>query len=153
MKTFKEPVFYQPAKDGRVHQIVDLAKPNANGVLVGRYSGETLEALAVRYPLVTIGELDEIAAEIESLQKTVPVEISEERYNEMRDVLPPEDWQGTKLGSSFKLCERLSGRITTIFVCVGKRYFSFNDLYNLPHATIMTKVMTAKAEIDSKVPA
>ncbi len=153
MKTYQEPVFYQPAKDGRVPQVVDLAKPNAQGVLVGRYSGETLEALAVRYPLVTLGEFDEIAAEIESLLKTVPVEISEERYNDMLEVLPPEDWQRTGYGDSFKLCERTSGRITSIFARVGTRYFSFNDLYNLPHATIMTKVMTAKAEIDSKVPA
>lgn len=120
--------------------LIDTAKPNEAGVLVGRHSNETIEQVAKRYPGAQIGELVDIISEKEAMLKTLPVEITEARYFEMLEVLPPEDWKSSSDGSSFKLCEYLSGLITSIYVAMGPRYFAFNDLATLPHAAIMQKV-------------
>lgn len=145
MKQFIAPVFYTPAKDGRVPVVIDVARLNSDNVYVGLYNGETLEQITKRYPDASIGESGEIAATSESMMKTEPVEITEEQFHEMLEVLPPEDMQRDVHGSSFKVCEYISGRITSIYVAMGKRYFAFNDLASLPHLAIMEKVKKSLA--------
>ena len=45
MTEFREPVFYIPGTTTIIDNVVDR-----NGVLVGHYSGETLEQIRLRYP-------------------------------------------------------------------------------------------------------
>lgn len=151
MKLFKDPVLFNPSKDGSCPEIQDRAKLNANGVWVGMYGGKTLEEMKVEHPLIEVGEYVDVLAIDEAMRKTEPVEISEDRYIEMRDVLPSEDWRRDQAGSSFKMSEYLSGRITSIYVAMGNRYFSFNDVFTLHHGEIMAKVKVALAKLDKEV--
>jgi hypothetical protein len=128
---YKNPVFYVPGKTG----IIDAC---INGR--GQYSGETLEQIQMRYPGALLGELDTVAREAEESFKSAPVEITEERYWEMLEVLPPVSWvHGSSETESFKISERLYGDITAIFCRIGNRYFELSDSIRLPHAEIVKR--------------
>ena len=51
MTQFREPVFYVPGTTTIIDNAVE-----GDGVLVGHYSGETLEQIRLRYPGVALGE-------------------------------------------------------------------------------------------------
>lgn len=74
-----------------------------------------------------------------------PVEISRERYNEMLDVLPPEDWSRGESSESFKMCEYDAGPITAIYVKMedvdgGWSYYEMHDYGRLNHSKLMAKL-------------
>lgn len=57
-----------------------------------------------------------------------PQEISEERYHEMLNVLPPCRWHGIgELFESFHVSERLSGNVVSWFVRYDERFFQIDD--------------------------
>lgn len=60
-------------------------------------------------------------------------EITDARFYEMFNVLPPAGWKTDSDGESFKMCEYTSGRITAIFVRIGARYVTFSDRMATPH--------------------
>lgn len=62
---------------------------------------------------------------------TGPQRITQERYEEMLNVLPPENWQRGVGYSCFRLSERLSGAIASFFVRIGDRYRCPGDAMNL----------------------
>ena len=76
----------------------------------------------------------------ENAFKSSPVEISEDRWNEMLGVLPPVAWTTDQTGESFKLGERTAGSITAIFVRIGERYFELSDSITLPHRACTARV-------------
>src|SRR5260370_7653681 len=84
MTEFTEPVFYIPGTTTIIDNAVDRA-----GVLVGHYSGETLEQIRLRHPGVALGEWDEVYAETEASCKTEPVEITEDEFLKALNVLRP----------------------------------------------------------------
>jgi Protein of unknown function (DUF1419) len=127
----KTPVFHVPGKPG----IIDTC---INGI--GMYSGETLEQIQARYPGAVIGELGQVAEESEEHFKSAPVEITEERYWEMLEILPPVSWvHGAASTESFKMSERMYGDITAIFCKIGNRYFEMSDNIRMPHAEIVKR--------------
>ena len=127
-----QKVFYQPGKPG----IIDLAIER-NGVLTGGYSGETLEAVQVRYPGAQVGELGPVCAASEDMFKVRPVKITEERFIEMLDVLPPVGWVRKDGCETFKLSERTSGNITAIFAHIGADFFEMQDSIFTKHDAII----------------
>jgi len=142
-------MFYTPANGILVPQIIDEAKINPQGAYIGVYSGETLEQVAARYPGAQLGECDEIVATREAMMKTDPVEITEDQYVAMLEVLPPEDFKFDAFGTSFKMSEYFSGRITNIYATYDNRYFMLTDVASLPHSEIIEKiknVLSAKAQ-------
>jgi hypothetical protein len=126
-----------------------MADLNAAGVYVGAFSGETQTQLNARYPGIQIGELETVVAQKEAMLTTEPMEISEDVYVKMLEVLPPDDWQRDSSGSSFKMCEHLSGRITAVYAFVNGRHFTFNDVATLGHAAIMQKVGNSMSACES----
>ena len=76
----------------------------------------------------------------ENAFKSSPVEISEDRWNEMLGVLPPVAWTTDQTGESFKLSERTAGSITAIFVRIGERNFELSDSITLPHRACTARV-------------
>lgn len=128
------PVFYQTGKAG----IIDYGIVR-NGVLTGAYSNETLEQMRVRYPDAILGELGPVAAASEDMFRSPPVEIDEDRWMEMLEVLPPVNWVCDSEGESFKLSERTSGNITAIFARIGERYFEMQDSAFMKHEQIIAK--------------
>ena len=59
---------------------------------------------------------------------TEPKEITEYRFFEMLEVLPPQRWHQGRDCESFELSEHQSGRVTSIFCRFGNRYFEFLDV-------------------------
>jgi hypothetical protein len=115
--------FYAPGSTS----IIDLATADN----LGMYSGETLEQIQVRYPGAQLMELETAYAMAEKARhdKYVhgPREITEERFNEMLCVLPPEDWRRSAGAQSFKMSEHQTGYFTAIFCEIGSRFFELCD--------------------------
>jgi len=73
--------------------------------------------------------------------KSGPEEITKERFFEMLEVLPPVAWHDTSDGESFKMSERTAGPVTSIFVRLGDRYFTFSDDIRTPHTECCRRVV------------
>lgn len=84
-------------------------------------SGEALEVM----PFIQALELAEAASRARYCQG--PERISQERYEEMLNVLPPENWQRGVGYSCFRLSERLSGAIASFFLRIGDSYYEINE--------------------------
>ena len=137
---FREPVFYVPNECC----IIDTAV-NRDGTLRGQYSGETLDQIRLRYPNAEIGEWDIVYAAAEEACKTEPSEITEDKFLEMLNVLPPVRWVRQGGAESFKLSERYYGSITAIYARIGKRYFTFSDNIAMPHDEIIKRIRASSA--------
>lgn len=109
------------------------------------FNKETLEDATKRYPGAIEVSLEDAYVEIEKAAKikyiTDPIEIDEDRYMEMLEILPPMNW----IGGTFMLCEFSFGNYTEIFCKIGKRYFEFSDSASLKEAEIIEKVMISSA--------
>ncbi|MBC3252430.1 hypothetical protein KGP26_29365 (plasmid) [Serratia sp. JSRIV002] len=103
-------------------------------------SPKTLDELNTRgdyWELVTVEE----AIERFIRKNYQPVsEITEARFMDMLEVLPPLNWRGTADSQSFKLSEMYSGNITDIFAQYGTRYFQMRNHASLTHDEIIEKV-------------
>lgn len=109
---------------GRLHTAL-----NAKGVCM--FTGKTVEEMQQGsddalelMPFVEALELAEAASRARYCRG--PERISKERYEEMLNVLPPENWQRGVGFSCFRLSERLSGAIASFFVRIGDSYYQIN---------------------------
>lgn len=93
-----------------------------------RICAESLEQVRKRYPGAYITELGPWLEAKEKALCTQPQPITEERFMEMLEVLPPQRWQHGKDCESFELCEHTSGRVTAIFCRFGNQYFEFQGI-------------------------
>ena len=74
--------------------------------------------------------------------KSEPVEITRDRFHEMLNNLPPVAWNYRDPAfESFKMSERTTGSITTIFVRIHDRYLAFSDTCTLPHRVCVVRVL------------
>ena len=131
-----EKVFYSPA----TISIIDFAKENELGELVSEFSQEPIELIQMRYPGAIVCSLDEAIANKENAFTTSPVEITKETFIDMLECLPPLGWERGLNSESFKMCEFTSGKITSIYARINKRYFHLSDVFNLKHEEIMKKI-------------
>jgi hypothetical protein len=145
VQSFRQPVFFVPGTQQVVPVIIDFAKRRPDGVFVSSISGNTLEETATRYPGAQLGECDTVVAEKESKLISEPVEITQAQFIDALEVLPPDDWQRHVYSESFKMSERLSGRITSVFVRVNDRYYEFADRDPITHEEAVEKVSRAMA--------
>jgi hypothetical protein len=150
-------VFYVPSHWSEKHNtnivpsVIDQAI-NRDGKLVGKYCGESLEEMRVRYPTVVLGDLNTVVAEKENMMRTEPFAITEQEFCDALECMPPLDWQHTGSGESFKFVERYCGRMTSIYARIGTGYWSFTDVDNMPHAEIMEKVKAASEKAKAETP-
>lgn len=103
----------------------------------GQYSRENLEEIRVRYPGAEIADLDEWTAAKEKALCTEPQEITEERFMEMLEVLPPQRWRRCHTTDgvfvqSFELSEHLSGCVTSIYCQVGPKFYEWTGIVGAP---------------------
>lgn len=124
--------FYTPGQPG----IIDLVHPNTGKSVI---SGDTLEEIRERYPDAEIGDFDEIVGQQDAYWRKPPTEITQERFIEMLEVLPPVGWEIGEDTEVFKLCERTSGTMTAIFCRLGDRYFELCDNINMPAGMVIAK--------------
>lgn len=127
-----------------------------NGVLRGYYCHQTLDEMKVRYPEIVIMDTMEAVKLHESKFITPVTEIDHDRFSEMLDVLPPSRWRNFPGGEHFHICERISGSIVSWCVRIGNRYFTFQDVSNLPTDEIAKRCLAfieAKKAENEAVPA
>ena len=116
------------------------------GVQRGLYSGDDLPALQARYPGARITSLDEYDAEHDKAWTTEPARITAERFEEMLEILPPRQRVRAGAYESFKMIERLSGSITSIFARLGDSYWSFSGHDDMPHSEIIRRCAAVRAQ-------
>lgn len=111
------------------NRIIDFVRGDAGETdeqAISRLKGEYGTAL-------TALPAHEAQARYEASFKTDVREITAEAFDDALNVLPPEDWTRARGAESFKCMERIAGAVTSIFVAMGDRYFTFNDHIRLPH--------------------
>lgn len=129
MLTNEEKVFYDPNR----LTIIDVIKPDGKSCV---YS-ESLEQVQQRYPDAEIwGFLDAVTHQ-ENAMISAPVEITEDRFIEMLEILPPVHWVRHGVSESFKMSERTSGSITGIFARIGNRFFEMQNHISMSHEDIL----------------
>lgn len=83
---------------------------------------------------------DEAFDRYENSFKTPVSAISAADYDYALNCLPPVAWIRRAAGTSFKMSERMAGRVTAIFVEFGDRHFRFYDDIRLPHEDCLQRV-------------
>ena len=121
----------------------NYAKDNAlliGGSYIGQYSGKTLEQLQAEDPDVELIDVNEFLDIVEARMTTDPVEIDEDRYWYLLEVLPPCGWVRNGSAESFYMSEFISGRVTCHVVRIGDRYFTFDAPVMTSHYDRTAKV-------------
>jgi len=118
----------------------DLVFVDDVGVVRSQCFRKTLPEYRTENPNAELWLYEDAFKEIEKAQereyKHPPVEITEERFSEMLNVLPPDDWARGGTTESFKMCEKMMGVYTSIFCRIGDRYFEMMDDYKTRHDVI-----------------
>lgn len=120
------------------------------------WGGETLEELqatgqvsqqAYALPLI---EAEELVHDSDRRRYcTGPHRISQERYEEALNCLPPERWIHGVGYASFRMSERISGTIATFYVRVGDSFYTLNEHQSTSHAELMQACMAFDAPPES----
>ena len=136
--------------EGRTRSFV---KPDGT---VGYTKGETPEDYIARVEaeegtrlrIVSDAKLDAMLEEYAASLVTNPTEITEEKYFDALNVLPPCRWR--KLGGveTFHVSERLTRDLANWYARVGERFFTFVDLDRATDAHVDDKVMKAMRNED-----
>jgi hypothetical protein len=101
---------------------------------------QTLEQVQARCPGAYLTDFESWNAAKEKALCSATTEIDEEKFMEMLEVLPPQRWQRGPQCESFELSEHTSGRVTSIYVRIKDRYFTFQGIYGQPLAEHLAKV-------------
>lgn len=125
--------YYQPGKPG----IIDIALAIGDGTHRGLYGGETLAEVQMRYPGAAVGNLDAVVEASRKMFERAPKRVTESRFLEMLNVLPPENWVRGNGCESFKMCEYEYDNVTTIFARIGGEYYEMAGRASMPHHEIV----------------
>jgi hypothetical protein len=131
-------VFYTPAANGAAPQIIDIS---VNGI--GMYCRQDRDELSKLHPGLLEDDSSVVRLQIENCLRTEPTPCSEDEWIDSLECLPPVDWVRRGGGESFKMSERISGRMTKIFARFDSRCWSFVDTGDLTHFEIMNRVKLA----------
>ncbi|WP_215844878.1 hypothetical protein [Candidatus Pantoea bituminis] len=107
-----------------------------DGSTVSASTFETLEELQVQYWDMALMTEDEADAMFCTRLFRPWAEISEARWNDQLNVMPPLDWRSSPAGETFKSSEMYSGRVTHIFARIRGRYFECRDYAWKAHADL-----------------
>ncbi len=133
-------VFWHTPTNAIVPSVIDGVVIDDEGNQRGLYSGETLDELAQRYHEPKVADIADFMAMQESAIRTQPEPSTEEHYMSALECLPQEDWRRVRGVESFKMVERLSGRMTRIYAKKGDSYWTFVDRCDLSAEAIATKI-------------
>jgi len=133
-----ELCFYVPGR----HTVIDMVlMPDG----LGLWGTETLEQIQAQYPgAVVIGfdiaceMIDKANAERYHVGRFE--KITEDRFLEMLECLPPMNWHIERGAESFLMSELTCGNITLAFVRSGKEYFEGYVLTGTSHDTLLQMV-------------
>jgi hypothetical protein len=95
--------------------------------------------------VVDKAQLDDLEAEYLAGRVTEPTEITQERFWEALECLPPSRYQRNSGVEVFHICERITGNLVSWYGHKDDRYFTFDDLDNRPAVEIANKFKGAMA--------
>ena len=84
--------------------------------------------------------LEQIRQEKEKAYIKQWIEISEEQYDEMLNVLPPEKWQTVDGVNFFRISEHLTSNITAHYAQILGHYFTANRRTSTPYQSLAAEV-------------
>ena len=121
--------------------VVDLIHPDDGLTL---HFQECAAEIQARHPAAQRMAFDEAwkladAAGTERCKQDI-TEVTEARFMDALNVLPPVGWTTRQGVESFRIPERLWGSLTDIYARLGDRYFKLVDDIRLPAATIAEQV-------------
>ena len=123
LPTDKTPTFYN-AKESRIDTvcICDSFKNLKDDTKVA-YVEETKKEYQAKYPeleLMSFSKALELSqtADKKRYEAGVCKEITEERFDEMLNVLPPDNWINYSTNESFRICEDLTGELSNFYIRV-----------------------------------
>jgi hypothetical protein len=103
--------------------IIDFARPDGRSCCYG----QSLDEMRERYPDAELLPYTEASVKYDAAVRRKimhpPVEITEERFNYMLEVLPPTRWTRRKDSESFVMSETICGTLADAYVRIGNRYF------------------------------
>ena len=139
--TFPTHAFYIPGQTN----ILDVACQRPDGTWFGGYGKQTEAQLAERgAKLMTFDDACELAeAACRVAYVRPPTRTDAETFNRMLGELPPVGYTSND-GTSFKMCERMSGDLTSIYAFVDGEHWSMCDSIRTPHAEIVRRCRAAK---------
>lgn len=111
----------------------------------GTFSRETAEEIQVRYPGAEIVPFDYACERIDERLKEIypmlqPKEITEEKWWEMFECLPPMQYNQSNKGTSFKMSEMTCGNITSGYVLKNDKYYSMNVRLHTKHEEMLAVI-------------
>jgi Protein of unknown function (DUF1419) len=105
----------------------------------------TLEEVLERYPGAELWEAEKAFAEVQRLTYehyiSAPIEITEDQFHEMLNVLPPMKWSQEHGLESFMISEALTMDIRSIYCRIVDRYFEMANRQSLTHKEICDQCM------------
>lgn len=135
-------VFYKP---GALHA-VDAVHPVTGK---GLYSGKTVEELtAENGPLETITNA-EASRRVDAAAVSAPAEITAERWDDALNCLPPQRWVRRNGAESFQFMERYCGNVTSVYVKLGDRFWTWHDIVGTEHEVLVQKATDALAAAEA----
>lgn len=124
-------------------RVVDVVVDGGDGVERGLYSSATRAELQAKYPGLEVCTRDEYREQATAAARKPPVEIDQEEFDRLLNVLPPQGWTNRGGSESFKLSEYYTLDVTTICARIGDRYFQMRDRAGLRHEDIVAAVAAA----------
>lgn len=116
----------------------------SHGLTVDEYIADRkLQGVTV----ATAEEVDRMEAAYTAQQVTAPSPISEEKYWDLLEVLPPCRWSHAGGVEFFHVSERVRGNLVTWCAHVGDLYLSWVDLATRTNQEIIAAIMAAKKEV------
>ncbi len=128
---------------GPKHVLLDLIHPETQ---TGIYGRKSLEQQCASHGDVKVMTLTEYDAVHNDDWRQAPKTIPAEHYTRALEVLPPEDWVQENGNSTFKMMERWSGQMTSIYAKVDGAYYHLVDNAYLPHAEIVAMCRATEAK-------
>lgn len=133
-------VFWHTPPNARIPHVIDMIKVDEAGVQRGLYSGQTQDELSERYPGTQVIDVEGFWTMHSNAWRTEPEPSTEENFTFSLECMPPLDWQIVRGIESFKMEERLSANMTSIYARKEDRYWTFVDRDDLSAEEIASKI-------------
>ena len=119
--------------------IIDYITPGG----VTFYGGKTLAECQAEDPDAEIMDADAAFTKYEYGFVRAPVEVTEERFHDALNVLPPCKWTGPGTTESFYVSERIAGNVVSWFVRTSSKFYRVDTFATRTHGELLRMIADA----------
>jgi hypothetical protein len=142
-----ERYFYSTSREKP--EVIDKVFEREDGTLHGLWTGESWEDLAKKNGNCLVGDCESVIKLVEAAHYCAPEKITEERFFEALECMPPSKWRTVSGIESFHLCELYTGSVASFFARAGDRYFTFREHKDIPVEMLNEAVNKAVAALEA----